>query len=154
MWIGAVLLVLGGCKSPGALGMDKNGIRTPEQEKQFLADSARIYWEGVRWGDAERSSNFIEGPDDRGVFRSRFEDRREQERVVDAEILRVRVIPVEGADEGALMMGEVLLRVEAYALPAQVLKDNELEQAWYRTAGGWWLTWDPDDEAPSAIASD
>ncbi len=133
----------------GCATVDTKAINDDGEEKTLLSDSARLYWQGVRWEDSELSSNFIELEDDRALFRSRMEDRLKEEKLVEATILRVRVMDVEGASiplTGTWRTGTVLVRLEGYTLPAQIVVTEEREQSWYRTASGWWLDWEEDAE--------
>ena len=150
-----LLLLSAGCRH----SVDQDAIRQAEQEKQYLSDSARIYWDGLRWGDTEKISAFIEDEEDRALFRSRMEDRHKKERLVDVEVLRVKLITTTEAElagtvlpPGAVFLGDVRVRTEGYSLPAQILRTEEHQQDWYRTTAGWWVAWDPDAEDPPVTA--
>lgn len=156
-WMVVGMLLGMGCTPSSRAVVDQDAIRQSEQEKQYLADSARLYWEGMRWGDAEKVAAFIESEEDRALFRARLEDAREVSRVVEADVLRTKLIPAAEAlslgsalPANAVFLGEAWVRTEGYTLPAQILRTEEVKQSWYRTTAGWWIAWDPDAESAEA----
>ena len=123
---------------------DRNAIKGDDQEQQLLGDSARLYWEGVRWGDVDKAANFIQ-PDRRALFRVREADRQREEKLISAEILQVTLdeqVPTQERQGGRWRTGSALVRTEGYELPAQILHSEEIDQLWYRTEDGWWVDWD------------
>jgi hypothetical protein len=57
--------------------------------------------------------------------------------------------PPESAAQGETWRtGTVLVKVEGYTLPAQIVRTEEIEQTWFRTPSGWFLQWDPDAPGP------
>ncbi len=128
---------------------DTQAIRQDDQEKKHLSESAQDYWDGVRWEVDDQSALFIE-EDDRALFRSRVEEQRKGERLVDVAVLKIDLQPPpESAAQGETWRtGTVLVKVEGYTLPAQIVRTEEIEQTWFRTPSGWFLQWDPDAPGP------
>ena len=76
-----------------------------------------------------------------------MEDDWERYRVTDALIMQVELAPPV-SDPAAPRTAKVHVRVKGYAMPAQVLDKQNVEQDWYRTPTGWWLEWTPSQEQP------
>jgi len=129
---------------------DVQAIRKDDQERDQLADAARLYWEGVRWEVDDQSADFID-EENRALFRSRVEEQRKMERIIEATILKVTVneAPVEQtAKTDSWRTGTVLVKLEGYTLPAQIVRIEEVSQEWNRTPDGWFLQWDPEAPGP------
>ena len=129
---------------------DLKAIRQDDQEQTLLQESARLYWEGVRWEVPEQSVTFI-AEDDQALFQARIADQRKEERITEALILKAtleEVPPETTASSDVWRTGTVLVRLEGYTLPAQILLTEELTQSWYRTPSGWVLDWDPEAPGP------
>ncbi|MEL6346913.1 MAG: hypothetical protein AAFV53_27620 [Myxococcota bacterium] len=134
----SLLLWLSGCAHDG------QALRDDAHEREWLATSARLYWQGLRWSDVDRAANFIESDLDRAAFRAHLDDQLQQQRVIDATVLQVQISEDPERTKGdPWRTGAVKVRVEGYTLPAQVVQIDDIQQAWYRTPTGWWLTWSP-----------
>jgi len=118
-------------------------LRNDSKEQQFLHDSVRLHWDGRRWGDGARASEFLEDGGDRLLFQDWLETERERIRLVDITILKVEIsdADMEAAD-GHIRTGTAHLRVEGYTLPAQIVEKKRVEQEWYRSTSGWWVIWE------------
>ncbi len=116
------------------------GEQTKEQE--LLQDSARLYWEAVRWTDSERAGAFIEDPEQRVLYRDWLEEHGETHKLEDANLLQVILGPeVERPADGRLQTGTVYVRTKGYSYPAQIVETARVEQAWYRSVNGWFVDW-------------
>lgn len=123
---------------------DKMAIRDDAHERQLLSTSARLHWDGVRWGDVDRASQFIEAPELRAAYRLHFGEQLSQKRFTEVAVVNVTVHedPERGPSD-PWRTGDVLVRAEAFTLPAQIVKVEDIAQRWYRTPDGWWLDWTP-----------
>jgi hypothetical protein len=133
----------------GCLHPDLQAIRQEDQERDKLAESATKYWDGVRWEVDDQSAMFIDA-DDRALFRSRIEQQRKTERLVDVAVLQVTLDPQPEQHTDTWRTGTVLVKVEGYTLPAQIVRTEEVSQTWVRTPTGWFLQWAP--EAPGPLS--
>jgi hypothetical protein len=118
-------------------------VKQERKEIEFLQRSTELYWEGVRWNNAEKSSAFVENPTTRMLFQQWLEDRFASQRVMSARVLRVDVGPPLENDSAQARKALISVSVEGYTLPEQVLKNELVQQVWYRAASGWWLEWAP-----------
>lgn len=133
---------------------DVQALRQEDQERELLSSSARQYWDGVRWDVDDQSADFIV-EDDRALFRTRIAEQRKGERLIETTILKVTLEDVpadQTASTGTWRTGTVLVQLEGYTLPAQIVRTEELSQEWFRTMDGWFLDWDPD--APGPLTGD
>ena len=71
---------------------DVQALRLEDQEKDMLSDSAFKYWQGVRWEVDTQAVMFIT-EDDRALFRSRIEEQRKSERLVETTICLLYTSP-------------------------------------------------------------
>ena len=129
---------------------DVQALRQEDQERELLSASARQFWEGVRWEVDDQSADFIT-EDDRALFRVRVAEQRKTERLIETTILRVTLddVPAElTATTDTWRTGTVLLQLEGYTLPAQIVKTKEHSQEWFRTTDGWFVEWDSDAPGP------
>ena len=121
-------------------------MREAQQEahdNELVQDSARLYWEAVRWGDGSKAASFLEDADERLLFEAWLEDQKETRRYTDVQVLQVKMHPEE--EEPAtdkLRMATAHIRVKSYTLPAQVLTSETLQQEWYKSPDGWWVEWE------------
>lgn len=117
------------------------------KEQQLLQDSARLYWEAVRWADGERAGAFIEDPEARVLYRDWLEETGETHKLEDATILQVILGPeLDEPEDGRLQTGTVHVRTKGYSYPAQIVESERVEQVWYRSVHGWFVDWSlPDD---------
>lgn len=120
--------------------------RSESKEQELLLDSAGLYWEAVRWSDADRSAVFIEKLDQRILFKDDLQEEAKKRRLVDVDVLQVVMSPeIEHPPDGRRRVGTVWVRTEGYTMPEQILKNDRVVQRWYRTEAGWFVEWSPDD---------
>ena len=119
-------------------------LKQEKKEIQLLQRSTDLYWDGVRWNNAERSSAFIENPTTRMAFQQWLETRFSTQRVMNARVLRVDVGPPLGKDATEARKARITVAIEGYTLPEQVVKNETVVQLWYRSLTGWWLDWSPE----------
>lgn len=120
----------------------KKLVKDDAMEKETLRKAALIYWEGVRWGDADRASVFIQDADLRVAFSYWLEDEQEARRISDVAIMQIELGPeIDPPSEGREKEATVHLRIEGYELPAQIVDKRQEEQTWYRTQTGWYAEW-------------
>ena len=123
-------------------------LKQEKKEIELLQRSTELYWDGVRWNNAERASAFIENPTTRMAFQQWLETRFANRRVMSARVLRVDVGPPLEKDAKEARKARITVAVEGYTLPDQVVKNETVVQLWYRSLTGWWLEWSPDPEEP------
>ena len=122
-------------------------IQTEAHDKDLVSDSARLYWEAVRWGDGSKAASFLEDSDQRLVFEAWLEDQKEIVRYEDVQVLQVQLHPEEETKTPErLRVATAHIRVKSYALPGQVLKSETLKQEWYKSTSGWWINWEPTED--------
>lgn len=126
---------------------DRANERAELKEQELLMRSVKLYWEAVRWGDADRAAAFVEDPQSRALFKDWMEQERGRARVEDFTVLHVALQPRPTGAEG-LREAQIFVRVSGYALPQQILKTDRQEQTWYRTLHGWHLAWDATTALP------
>ena len=68
-----IVMFCGGC------AVDSHAIRDDTHEQELLSTSADLFWDGIRWGDAEKAASFIE-PESRALFQVRLEEKLERRR--------------------------------------------------------------------------
>ena len=68
---------------------DKQAIRQDDQEKEFLQQSAQMYWDGIRWGIPAKSAVYYED----SLVRSRWEKQPSPpySRVTEVKILHIEI---------------------------------------------------------------
>lgn len=129
---------------------ERSSERAEAKEQELLGRSVKVYWDAVRWGDAEKAASFLEDPQARAIYRDQLEQERAGRRVEDYSLLQVSLNPRPEAP-GALREARVTVRVSGYTLPQQIVKSERLDQVWYRTLTGWYLRWeDPALDGASA----
>lgn len=139
------LLALASC-SGGRAG-NRTNLAETDKEQQLLQDSARLYWESVRWADTERAGAFIEDAEQRVLYRDWLAEHSESHKLESAEILQV----VLGAEldppvDGRLQNATVHVRTKGYSYPAQIVESERVSQPWYRSVQGWFVDWElPED---------
>jgi hypothetical protein len=139
-----------GCPRGGAgvgVGMQaREDVRQSVKEHALVSEAARLYWEGVRWDDSEKAVVFVESAESKLLFRRWLGDLQDKERLVDAMVLQVDLADENlEAPDGHIRTAVVHVRVEGYQIPAQVLRNVDLDQQWYRNDKGWWVEWSPED---------
>lgn len=124
-------------------------VKQERKEIELLQRSTEVYWDGVRWNNAEKSSAFVENPTTRMQFQQWLEDRFANQRVMNARVLRVDIGPMLDKEAKQYRKARISVSVEGYTLPDQVVKNEVIQQIWYRSPTGWWLEWPPaDSEQP------
>jgi hypothetical protein len=141
--LAAALLLL--CAAPPAAARQERAERSSERaeskEQELLGRSVKLYWDAVRWGDAEKAASFIEDPQVRVLYRDQLEQDRSARRVEDYSMLQVVLNPKPTTPD-ALREARVTVRLSGFTVPQQILKTERLDQVWYRTLTGWHLRWD------------
>lgn len=108
---------------------------------ELLQRSANLYWEGVRWNDSEKASNFIEDPNKRMTFQAWFDTQSEGRKLLDAKVIGVEIKQVEDQTKMITRTATIRVATEGYTIPDQILKKGVDIQVWYRSSSGWWLEW-------------
>jgi hypothetical protein len=114
---------------------------------ELLQRSTNLYWEGVRWNDSEKASNFIEDSNKRLTFAAWLDTQNEGRKLLDAKIIGVDIHQVEDNDK-VRRTATIRIAIEGYTVPEQILKKSVETQTWYRSASGWWLEWTPPTANP------
>lgn len=131
---------------------ERSSDRAESKEQELLGRSVKLYWDAVRWGDAEKAASFIEDPQARVLYRDQLEQDRSARRVEDYSLLQVVLNPKPTTPD-ALREARVTVRLSGFTVPQQILKTERLDQVWYRTLTGWHLRWeDPALDADPALA--
>lgn len=131
---------------------ERGSERAESKEQELLGRSVKLYWDAVRWGDAEKAASFIEDPQARVLYRDQLEQDRSARRVEDYSLLQVVLNPKPTTPE-ALREARVTVRLSGFTVPEQILKTERLDQVWYRTLTGWHLRWeDPALDADPTLA--
>jgi len=112
-------------------------------DKELVQDSARLYWDAVRWGDGSKAASFLEDPDQRLLFEAWLDDQKDAVRYMEVQVLQVQLHPEEEPpDTDRVRVATAHIRVKSYALPGQVLESQTLKQEWYKSSDGWWIDWE------------
>ena len=141
-------LLLSCAKGPEPARTDADAASTREAQVEahdieLVKDSARLYWDAVRWGDGSKAASFLEDPDERLLYEAWLEDQKESIRYEDVMVLQVKMVPEpEEPQADRLKEATAHIRVKRYQLPAQVLESETLQQEWYKSATGWWIDWE------------
>lgn len=126
--------------------IDHTGIRSEEQEKKQLQETAEQYWNYVRWGYMEQAVTFVEEEDDRVQHLIDLEESSRTERFTNVTILQTSIVSPENLtspdERGRWRTGSVQLQLESFTLPAQVVQSENVSQDWYRTSKGWFIVVD------------
>jgi hypothetical protein len=131
---------------------ERGSERAESKEQELLGRSVKLYWDAVRWGDAEKAASFIEDPQARVLYRDQLEQDRSARRVEDYSLLQVVLNPKPTTPE-ALREARVTVRLSGFTVPEQILKTERLDQVWYRTLTGWHLRWeDPAQDVDPTLA--
>ena len=128
-------------------------VKQERKEIELLQRSTDLYWDGVRWNNAERSSAFVENPTTRMQFQQWLETRFSNRRVMNARVLRVDVGPPLEKQATEFRKARITVAVEGYTLPEQIVKNETVIQIWYRSPTGWWLEWPAKSETPEKSES-
>ena len=120
------------------------------KEQQLLSDSARLYWEALRWADSERAGAFIEEAQQRVLYRDWMEEHAEKHKLEDAQVLQVILgDELDPPVDGRLQTASVFVRTKGYSYPAQIVETERVEQKWFRSVNGWFVDWTLSDEEES-----
>ena len=107
-----------------------------------LSDRADRCWRARRWADLELASACLERSEDRVAFHDWLEDQADKDRLTEATVLHVELIPADvGIAEGHLREATVTVHVEGYEMPEQVLYTDTILQSWYLVPDGWFAEW-------------
>jgi hypothetical protein len=117
--------------------------KAESRDMEMLQRSATLYWEGVRWNDTEKASNFIENPGARLEFQAWLDEQNADHKILDVKIIGVDVQNVTDKESPISRTAVIKVASEGYKMPDQVLKKTVEAQQWYRTASGWWVQWAP-----------
>ena len=123
--------------------IDKQAIRQDDQEKEFLQQSAQIYWDGVRWGIPAKSAIYYEHP----LVRSRWENNPQTpyNRVTEVKILHIEVQESSKKSSDLQNPNTVVKTATVYVFIEGIGSDNtlqskEIQQSWYRNTSGWFVS--------------
>ena len=145
-----VTLCLGCAKAPsdgGSAAASERRAQTDAHDQELVSDSARLYWEAVRWGDGSKAASFLEDPGRRLLFEAWLEDQKETIRYEDVQVLQVQLhSEEEDLPPDRIRSATAHIRVKSYALPGQILKSETLKQEWYKSSAGWWIDWMPPED--------
>lgn len=119
---------------------DKQAIRQDDQEKIFLQESAKVYWDGIRWGIPAKSAVYYENP----LIRARWEKNPifPYSRVTEVSILHIEIQNVDNLQ--TISPTEVSRTGTVYVFVQGISDDNtlqskEIQQRWYRNGSGWFV---------------
>lgn len=141
----ALALALG--LSPAALtgcaAHDRNARKSDEKEYDELASATKLFWDSVRWGDAERAKSVLEEAPQAARWSIAAEEMFAARRFTEVDLVEIDLHPRDPDARGGVdRTASVLVKTEGYELPAQILRKELWTQTWYRTRDGWYLTWD------------
>ena len=120
----------------------KPAIRDDQNDSKELTDAAGEYWRALRWGDAPRAKSFVELPDVKLAFDEWFHDEGKNQKITDATILTVTLQPrAETMTDNHVRDATVTVRKEGYAVSDLSVREETVEQKWYRTETGWFVVW-------------
>lgn len=119
--------------------VDQEPWRMDLKEQQILFTAAEEYWLGVRWGELTRASQYIEDPLERARFLNSFVAGQ----YIDVKVLHAELKPLaddfEVTPETKVWReGTVYVQIEKVVQGHQVVSLEE-QQAWHRTANGWYI---------------
>ena len=119
---------------------DKQAIRQDDQEKIYLQESAKVYWDGIRWGIPAKSAVYYENP----LVRARWERNPAvpYSRVTEVSILHIEIQNVDGSQTTSpteiSKTAIVYVFVQGIA-DNNTLQSTEIQQRWYRNGSGWFV---------------
>jgi hypothetical protein len=117
-------------------------LKDDARDSQELTDAAGEYWRALRWGDAPRAKSFVERSDVKLAFDQWFHDEGKAQKITEATILSVSLDPkAETSIDHHVRDATVTVRKEGYATSDLVLREETVEQRWYRTESGWFVVW-------------
>ena len=118
--------------------VDQQALRQDDKEQVALQQAAELYWQGVRWGEPNRASAFIEDP----MERARFAAGVGEVRYTDVKVLHAELDPAPDETPGNQLevwrTAKVYVRIEKIDND-NVLRSSENTQVWYRTSDGWYV---------------
>ena len=139
LFVGAVSYVgtMSGC------AFDKQAIRQDDQEKLFLQESAKTYWEGIRWGIPSKSAIYYENP----LIRARWENNPvlPYSRVTEVNILHIEINDISPTKKSTPPSPTDISKTATVYVFVQgiagdnTLKSHEVQQTWYRNTSGWFV---------------
>jgi hypothetical protein len=121
---------------------NKKPVRDDNFDSQELTDAAGEYWRALRWGDAPRAKSFLERADVKLAFDEWFHDEGKDHKITDATILTVTLQPKPEVPTGTHVRdATVTVRKEGYSVNDLSVREETVEQKWYRTETGWFVVW-------------
>ena len=121
---------------------NKKPVRDDNFDSQELTDAAGEYWRALRWGDAPRAKSFLEQANVKLAFDEWFHDEGKDKKITDATILTVTLEPkVEPQVGNHVRDATVTVRKEGYSMSDLSVREETVEQKWYRTESGWFVVW-------------
>ena len=134
--LASLTIFTGGCAAPA------EAIKADAHDPELLADSVRLHWEGVRWGDPEKAAKFIENRNVRTAYKDWLHNKAKSHKFVDVKVMAMDLGPeIDPPVNGRSRTADVRVMVEGYTFPQQVLEELTVNQHWYRNTHGWWLEW-------------
>ena len=121
---------------------NKKPVRDDNFDSQELTDAAGEYWRALRWGDAPRAKSFLERSDVKLAFDEWFHSEGKDHKITDATILTVTLEPKTEVPVGNHVRdATVTVRKEGYSMSDLSVREETVEQKWYRTEAGWFVVW-------------
>jgi hypothetical protein len=120
----------------------KKPVKDDQFDSQELTDAAGEYWRALRWGDAPRAKSFLERADVKLAFDEWFHAEGKDHKITDATILTVTLEPKAETPTGTHVRdATVTVRKEGYSVSDLSVREETVEQKWYRTETGWFVVW-------------
>jgi hypothetical protein len=120
----------------------KKPVKDDQFDSQELTDAAGEYWRALRWGDAPRAKSFLERADVKLAFDEWFHDEGKDHKITEATILTVTLEPKAETPTGTHVRdATVTVRKEGYSMSDLSVREETVEQKWYRTESGWFVVW-------------
>ena len=117
-------------------------LKDDSAQSQELMQSAGQYWRALRWGDATRAKSFIEGAQVKLAFDEWLNAEGKDRKLTDVVVLHVLLDPPTEQPSGhRIREATVTIRTEGYAVSDLVVREETIEQRWYRTENAWYVIW-------------
>ena len=116
-------------------------IKDDQTQSGELSQAAGQYWRAVRWGDAVRAKSFIEGAEVKLAFDEWLNAEGKDRKITDITVLHVRLDPESSSEPTGRHVREatVTIRTEGYSVSDLVVREETIEQRWYRTEAAWFV---------------
>jgi len=126
--------------------LDHQATRPDDKEKADLTERSEQFWKAVQWQYSSQAAPYVEDTELRGRWTVAMDQLLEQERISEVSLQDLHLDePVTEPADGHLRTATLLVRIEFYTLPAQVVRKATLSQRWYRSHEGWYLDWTQGD---------